>query len=965
MKKTIILFILALTLAGTLGAAEKRLFTPYAISKRVINIGSKPALTLVKDGKVCFEVVRPANPVAGRAARELVARLSEITGKKISAVKKASGKVPAFYLGVCPESKAAGINPEKLDRDGFYIKTVGNKIFITGVDSNSPRMKQWATLFGVYDFLERFAGVRYYFPGKIGTIVPEKKNWSIPEIDIAERPDTQFRWIWTSPSNRGGGDVVYAYPGMKENNPDIWRNSSLNSVRSCHGLNDLELAKRFRKSNPEFFAMTADGRRRDGTDNTMSYHKHGHLCYSSEGLLEEVYKDAVAALTGKPASSRGISRWSPRWNTFHVNPAPNDGMLWCLCPRCKKITSRQDRSNHIWKFFTGIAKKLKENNIPGMVIVNSYGAFSAMPTIDIPDNVSLGVAVSGPWSMNNPRKRANDAARIKAWHKRLNNKVSTWTYPTKAVAAVPYVPNFTPRAISAFYKSQRNHIYGGFVESGTDFWLFGFLNHYICGKVMWDFDVDTEKIIDEHCRLMYGAGAPYMAKLYLEIENLWMNKILKETVQTSWGENWLLPTRRDVWTKIYSPAKVAELTSLFDKAEKAAAKDKKSLERLRFMRQYFWGPVLKGAATFAKENASRSAWTLIAADAGKITVDGKLNETAWKKAVPINLVGSKWKKVEVQTTVKVLQDKDYFYFGFEAEEPLTDKISALLTRGKDSAEIWRDSGVEIFLSAESGSNFIYQFMINAAGATCDLRNETVGVDVNFNSGFTAKVSTVPGKKYFVEVRIPRKSMPELAGRKNLMANFTRSRTLKNTKVGTAFYVWYPKDRNIAENCGILVLDPASLPENLIKSPDFEKKVHAKRHIGPGDWSAGKVINRDTEVFLTRGASLRLEAKGNNALQTLPVVPGRKYRFSFYVKTENASPGLRGIIRFGGAPAQAVYVLGTYKDYIRGTNNWHRVDKVFTAPKVFGKQHKPRVNLFVSDKEKGKVWIDHVELIEEK
>ena len=213
------------------GSTHKRLFTPYAVSKRVINIGSKPALTLVKDGKVCFEVVRPANPVAGRAARELVARLSEITGKKISAVKKASGKVPAFYLGVCPESQAAGIDPEKLDRDGFYIKTVGKKIFITGVDSNSPRMKQWATLFGVYDFLERFAGVRYYFPGKIGTIVPEKKNWSIPEIDIAERPDTQFRWIWTSPSNRGGGDVVYAYPGMKENNPDIWRNSSLNSVR--------------------------------------------------------------------------------------------------------------------------------------------------------------------------------------------------------------------------------------------------------------------------------------------------------------------------------------------------------------------------------------------------------------------------------------------------------------------------------------------------------------------------------------------------------------------------------------------------------------------------------------------------------------------------------------------------------------------------------------------------------------
>ena len=305
-------FLLVLTVVCSLSATETAFFKPYAVSKRVINIGQKPEITLLKDGKVCFEVVSPVNPAASLAAKELVARLNEIAGTGIKTVKKASGKVPAFYLGTCPESKAAGIDPSKLDRDGFYIKTVGNKIFITGVDTNDKRKKQWATLFGVYDFLERFAGVRYYFPGKMGTIVPKKKNWSIPAIDISERPDTQYRWIWTSRSNRGGGNMTFEYPGMKETNPLIWRNSSLNSIRSCHGLNDLELAKRFRKSKPEFFALSDDGRRRDGTDNTMGYHKYGHLCYSSEGLLEEVYKDCVAALTGKPASSRGISQWSSR-----------------------------------------------------------------------------------------------------------------------------------------------------------------------------------------------------------------------------------------------------------------------------------------------------------------------------------------------------------------------------------------------------------------------------------------------------------------------------------------------------------------------------------------------------------------------------------------------------------------------------------------------------------------------------
>ena len=951
----------------TFEAAAKPLFRPYAVSKRVISIGQKNQLQLVKNGQVNFEIVQPVNPAAARAASELAARLSTLTGKKISPVKKASGKVPAFYLGICPESKAAGIDPAKLDRDGFYIKTIGNRIFITGVDTQASQMQQWATLFGVYDFLERFAGVRYYFPGKYGTIVPKKKNWSIPSIDIAERPDTQFRWIWTHPSNRGGGRATYAYPGMKESNPKIWRNSSLNSVRSCHGLNDLELAKRFRDTHPEFFAMTADGRRRDGRDNAMSYHKHGHLCYSSKGLLEEVCKDAEAALTGKPASSRGISKWSSRWNTFHVNPSPNDGMLWCLCPQCKKYKTKQEKTDHIWRFFVNIAQYLKEKKIEGMVIVNSYGVFSGEPQMELPDNIDLGVAVSGPWSVKDKKRLEEGNKRISYWRKKLGHKVSTWTYPTKAVAAVPHIPNYTPKAMAEFYKPHRDNIYGGFVESGTDVWLFGFMNHYVAGKVLWNFDTDVNQLLKEHYQLMYGKGAPFMAKFFDEIERLWLIEIIgHKTYDTAWGEERVLPTRREIWTKIYSPAKIAELEKLLVQAEKAAAQDKEAAARLRFMRANFWKPVLEGAEIFANEHNNRSAWTIYADPAAKITLDGKLDEEAWKKAEAVNLTASQRKKgktVEVQTTVKALYDKEYFYFGFEAEEPRTDKIQALLTRGTDSAEIWRDSGIEIFLSAEAGSNFIYQYMVNAAGAKCDLRNMTVGVDVRFNSGFEAKCSVVPGKKYFVEVRIPRKAMPELAGRRKLMANFTRTRTLAGEKVKTQSYVWYQKDRNIAENCGILALDRKDAPKNLIKAGDFDKALIRNRYMLLKGWAGTKAIHLDKTTFVTKGVSVCLDKENNFLVQNIPVEPGKKYRLSLFVKAENASPGLRGLLRFGGAPAPAIWLLGTYKDYIRGTSDWYRVEKVFTAPKVFGKKHSPWFQLSVGKNAKGKCWVDHVELVE--
>ena len=478
MRQTMALFLLAPAAAGIVQAAEVPSFRPRAVSARVIKIGKTPAITLCKDGKAAFEVVKPANPAAAPAARELIERLAQITGEKVNPVAKASGKVPAFYLGVCPEAEKLGIDPAKLDRDGFYIKTDGKRIFITGADSADWRKVQRGTLFGVYDFLERFAGVRYYFPGEIGTVVPKKKDWSLPGIDIAERPDTQYRWIWCNPNRRLGGNVKYAYPGMKENNPLIWRNSTLNSIRSCHGLNDLELVRRFAKTHPEFFAMTKEGKRHDGSLITTDYHKHGHLCYSSEGLKEEIYQDAAACLTGKPASSRGITRWSPRWNTMHVDLAPNDGMLWCQCPKCKKIQTqgKQAMSNHIWGFAADIANRLKKNGIPGYVMMESYGVFSAFPTIELPDNLMLGVAVNGPWGMNNEKVRTRDAERIRRWKDAAKAKVRLWTYVTKAVAAVPLVPNFTPRAVAAFYKSQKDNVFGSFFEAGSDRWMFGFLN---------------------------------------------------------------------------------------------------------------------------------------------------------------------------------------------------------------------------------------------------------------------------------------------------------------------------------------------------------------------------------------------------------------------------------------------------------------------------------------------------------
>ena len=964
--------LLSLTMAAAAGAQDPAPFKPYAVSPRVVKIGNTPQITLCRDGKATFEIVKPADPAVDNAVNELKTRLFEITGAKAQIVAKASGKVPAFYLGRCPEAEKLGLKPEKLDRDGFFIKTDGNRIFITGCDGGKGTKLQRATLYGVFDFLERFAGVRYYFPGEIGTIVPKKRDWALPAIDIAERPDTQRRIIYCYPCARPPLDVSkYYYPGLTARTriPLTWRNSTRRTLGANHGLNALQLPQRFSKTHPEYFALTKDGKRFDHTySRTVPSHVYGHLCFSSEGLKNEVYLDAVAALTGQPASSRGITRWNHQWDPEGVSICPNDGIYWCQCEKCRDIPKKgaQAVNDHIWKFRVDIANRLKQNKIPGYVTANSYAQFSLMPSMELPDNINASITQPGPWSMNVPSIREREDRRMREWVKRVKHKVTIGTYATKALALVAEVPNVTPRAVGAFLKSRKDSIYGCFFEVGSDHWMFDCLNCYVFAKVMWNMETDVEALLDEHCRLMYGPAAPQMNGFYRELEDIWMNKIMRRTDSTSVGEKWQIPSVHEIWTKIYSPEKVAEIGKLLDQAEKAAAADPEALKRVKFIRQEIWGPVVGAAKDFQSDTFDRSAWTLRAADAAGIVLDGDLDEPAWKKAEPVWLNVNPFKrnaasaKVEVQTRVRMLQDGEFFYFGLEADEPETAAMRASPGRKDDDSEIWMDNCAEIFLAPDLSSRLIYQFIFDSNGVKCDLKNSLHKADPKYDTNFEVKTKIIPGKMWTAEVRIPRKAMPELTGKNKIVGNFTRRRVLTGKKVGTVSYVWYPKLKNTPEYCGFIQLEKKAGPANLIQCGDFDQ-APGKHRIGA--WNVGKTVLPEKGIFMTKGSSLRLEGETRYASQPIPIQPGHRYRISFYVKSEDMKPGLRASIRFGGSGIKNLSLFERPTNMLVGTHKWRRMVLTFRAPPKFGTEHKPHIAFFLFTKNSGRCWIDHVELVE--
>ena len=49
---------------------------------------------------------------------------------------------------------------------------------------------------GVYEFLERFVGARWYFPGDAGRFVPKSDGLVVPSTSLEDRPVYPKREIW-------------------------------------------------------------------------------------------------------------------------------------------------------------------------------------------------------------------------------------------------------------------------------------------------------------------------------------------------------------------------------------------------------------------------------------------------------------------------------------------------------------------------------------------------------------------------------------------------------------------------------------------------------------------------------------------------------------------------------------------------------------------------------------------------
>jgi len=959
MKK--LLFLLAMT----------SLFVEAATPDRRAQIG--PIAGNLTAGNTEIVVAADAPRTTRFAGEELQKLLSQMFGGAIPVVTRPSDGKIAFILGHNEFSK--DLQADTSTPESYVIRNTATRIYILGdddpeanpLDRSIGSFHNRNTLFGVYDWLERFAGMRFYCYGDFGTIIPKTSSLAYPEADIFERPDYAHRTVGQLGSTPGGpGNEPLNWTGraplpdaeMRKYNALRWRLET-RYVPNSHGVKYLGYMERFGKSHPEYFALDANGKRHD----TSTYRPH--LCYSS-GAREELYQDMVAWFKGEPADSRGVTfrgkhQWYPSmFRPGYFNMMPDDSFKKCHCEKCLKewTDTEQYASEFLWKFVVECAARLKKDKIPGVITMMAYTPYRTVPSVEIPDNVRVMLAEIGPWGVNNVKQQALDNVEIRDWAKKVSpNKIWLWVYLCKfGNTAFPNIPSPTPKATGDYFKALGPVIDGAYLEGETDRFINNDLVYYVFAKLAWNNDLDPQALIDEHHRLMFGAGAAEMAKVFDRAEKIWLTKIVGRITFNELGPLVSPPSENELWGEIYTEQEIKEMKDCFARAAKFAAKDPEASRRIEIFRQEWLVPLMNEREAYCRRTEALKDLKISASN-----------------PVFLQRFGTPGAPTDVRTKVSFAREDGNLIFTFECEEPQYEAAAAI-ERKHDDPNVWRDSSVELFLNPSGDRKNIVQIIVNKFGSLSDLRFELDGVndlnsDWSYETGASAKAEkTADG--YRVTISVPEKNLPEFSGA-GFPVNFSRTRALPGETGGvTQLYSWgiMLKRFNDAENYGMLQF--AETPDkNLVDNPDFTAKP-TQRGKCYGNWFGEAPIRfTDTEkhaldrsTFVTGGQSVMIASGGPNfqIQQNLkPLKPATRYRLSYYVKLDKVVVNKRG----GGVYVQ-IYdgrKLGYPCNPLSGTTDWIKQSFEFTTPEnVCPNPHVMLRMLFAS----GTAWFDHVTITEE-
>jgi hypothetical protein len=497
----------------------------------LFSAGPRIEFALFKQGKSDYTIVLgdSASESEKWAVKELQAAIKQVGGVDL-AVRSDNEPLTGHELVIGYNRhtrQLLSVSQPANGDESFSYQNLGPHLVIYGG-------KQRGTMYGVFTFLERELGCRWYTPRV--TVMPHKEAYTFVDLYHHEKPGVRVRNdfyyeafdpIWAAHNKVNGAMGYREQPGGVE---AYW---------AVHTFYPLMPPEEFFAKHPEYYSLI-DGQR---------IHDHAQLCVTNE--------DVVRILTERMRQS---IKKNPQYLIYCLSQ--NDWRNPCQCEKCQAIArAEESEAGPIVWLVNRVAEAL-EKEFPGKYIGTLAYQYTRKPpkTIKPRENVVIrlcSIECCFSHDFNHCPENVSFVEDLKGWA-RIAPHMYIWDYVVNfSHYTMPY-PNF--RVLKSNIQTLRDNKAIGIMEQAayqSRGGEFAELRAYVLAKLLWDPECDVDPVINDFMYGYYGRSGQYVAAYF----DLLHNRLTPDT------HIHLGLTPED---KLFSDEFVRQSEALFDQAETVA-----------------------------------------------------------------------------------------------------------------------------------------------------------------------------------------------------------------------------------------------------------------------------------------------------------------------------------------------------------------------------------------------------------
>lgn len=539
-----------------------RLLSALAVLAATLPVTAAP-LVLVSKAASPYVVYRdPTAPASvQQAASELVRVVGLATGAKLPIVDQPRSSM--ICLGDNAASRAAGLATGKMAEESFVIAVRGQDLFILGPDTADGALTpgggcSQGTLFGVYDFLERFLDVRWLMPTEIGEDIPTCTELRVDGLPVEDAPDLAYRYLPYIQNARSAARDWALHLRTGEALPDGRRGCG---VWMAHNhVWDKIPGREVILQHPEYAALVG-GQRAKPEDRTYK------LCTTNPGLIQAFAEVLMQRMAENPQA-----------HMFTISPT--DGQGWCECANCTALDEPTDpatwpgsamlpknMTRRLCTFYNAVARLVRPkypDKLLGGYLYYEY-AYPPREPMAMEPNLFFMLATRAYYgaTLYRPELAAEFPRLIAAWTKQLPGRVAYYDLPTKLIPSktgflgAPQPSGAT--ILKAIFPSLKANGVAGALVYGMEWWGTAGAHNYLIAKLLWDNDADPVKLRDEWLDRAYGPAAAAPMRKLDELLDAEFSKYKQNPADWQWRFT------QDLVTTLYVP-RFAEIEALYKEA---------------------------------------------------------------------------------------------------------------------------------------------------------------------------------------------------------------------------------------------------------------------------------------------------------------------------------------------------------------------------------------------------------------